>query len=287
MSVSRQCELLKIHRSRVYYQGQERVEDVLLMNEIREIWLTHPYYGYRRIREILVRLGHTINRKRVQRLMRIMNLVALYPKPKTSIRRRQDAVYPYLLSGLEINTPNQVWSVDITYVPMRQGFVYLVALIDVCSRYIVSWNLSISLETESCLIALEKALKRAKPGIVNSDQGCQFTSDAWIQMLLNQGIKISMDGKGRCLDNVFIERFWRSFKQEDVYIKAYETVADARKNIGAYIDFYNHERPHQSLSYKTPAEVYFADTKDSDLLLKSCKNSILTDQISGNLAVAY
>ena len=279
--------MLKIHRSRVYYQGQERMEDVLLMNEIREIWLAHPYYGYRRIREILVRLGYTMNRKRVQRLMGIMNLVALYPKPKTSIRRRKDAVYPYLLTGLEINTPNQVWSVDITYIPMRQGFVYLVALIDVYSRYIVSWDLSISLDAESCLIALEKALKRAKPDIVNSDQGCQFTSDAWVKMLLNQDIKISMDGKGRCLDNVFIERFWRSLKQEDVYIKAYETVAEARKNIGAYVDFYNHQRPHQSLSYKTPAEIYFADKKDSDLLFEGFVNGRVINQISGNLAVAY
>jgi len=278
---------LNIHRSQVYYQAQERLEDMCLMNEIHDLWIAHPYYGYRRIREVLVRQGHVINRKCVHRLMKVMNLTALYPKPKTSLRRREDSVYRYLLSGLKIDRPNQVWSVDITYVPMRHGFVYLVALIDVHSRYIVGWNISISLETESCIIALEKALKQATPDILNSDQGCQFTSDAWIQALLQRGIKISMDGKGRCLDNVFIERFWRSLKQEDVYLKAYETVLDARKNIDAYIDFYNHRRPHQSLNYQTPAEVYFAGKKKADSLLEHIMSNPLTHQINCNQPVAY
>lgn len=263
-----QCDLLGIHRSRVYYQHQERVKDVLLMNEIYELWIRHPYFGYRRIWAMLVRAGYVINKKRVARLMKEMNLQAIYPKPKTSIRNREHRVFPYLLGDYVVSQANQVWMVDLSYIPMRQGFIYLVALIDVHSRYIVGWNISITLDTESCLEALEKALKNGVSEILNSDQGCQFTSNAWIQMVQAVGMKISMDGKGRCLDNIFIERFWRSLKQEDVYLKAYETVTEARRGIEAYIEFYNFRRPHQSLNYKTPAEVHLQDKKDFEDLLQ-------------------
>jgi putative transposase len=283
LSLNKQCQLLGIHRSRVYYKPQACVEDVVLMNEIREIWLSHPYYGYRRIREALVRRGHHINRKCVARLMRIMNLEALYPKPKTSIRNRDETIYPYLLEDLAISRVNQAWCIDITYIPMRQGFVYLVAIIDVYSRYIMGWNLATTLETENCLMALEKALKQAIPEIVNSDQGCQFTSDAWIKALCDRGIQASMDSKGRCLDNIFIERFWRSLKQEDVYLKAYENVAEARVSIGAYIAFYNQRRPHQSLNYLTPAEVYFGCEKNSDFLLGIPARFTTAHQINRNI----
>jgi putative transposase len=269
LSVRKQCSLLKVSRAGLYYEPKVSIEDAVLMNEIHEIWLTHPYYGYRRIREILLRRGFEINRKRVARLMREMNLGALYPKPKTSLRGKEETLYPYLLTGIKIERPNQAWGVDLTYIPMHRGFVYLVALIDIFSRYVVGWNLAVTLETESCLIALEKALMLAIPEIINSDQGCQFTSGAWSKALIKQGIKISMDGKGRCLDNVFIERFWRSLKYEDMYLKAYNTVADARENIGSYILFYNEQRPHQSLDYRTPAEVYFSGKKDSEKLLNT------------------
>ncbi len=260
-----QCVLLELNRSGLYYEPQEQVDDVVLMNEIHEIWIKHPYFGYRRIKEMLVRAGYRINRKRVARLMKSMNLAAIYPKPKTSTPNKEHRVYKYLLRDYEVVKPNQVWMTDITYIPMRSGFVYLVGLIDVHSRYIVGWNISTYLETENCLSALEKALKIGVPEILNSDQGCQFTSDAWVQMVTASNIQISMDGAGRCLDNIFIERFWRSLKREDVYLKAYENVADARKNIAAYIDFYNNRRPHQSLGYKTPAEVYLQEKNSGQL----------------------
>jgi putative transposase len=237
------------------------------MNEIREIWMRHPCFGYRRIREMLIRNGHDINRKCVARLMKVMNLQAIYPKPKTSIANREHRVYKYLLRDYQVTRPNEVWMVDITYIPMRHGFVYLVAIIDVRSRYIVGWNISIHLDTENCLLALDKALKIGSPEILNSDQGCQFTSDSWIQMLTASNIRISMDGKGRCLDNIFIERFWRTLKREDVYLKAYEGVAEARASIREYIDFYNNVRPHQSLGYKTPAEIYWQGKNSDELLV--------------------
>jgi putative transposase len=231
------------------------------MNLIHEVWTSTPFYGYRRITAELKRQGYPVNHKRIQRLMNLMNLQALYPKPNTSRAHHQHVKYPYLLHGMEITRPDQVWATDITYIPMERGFLYLVALIDLYSRYIVSWNLSISLEAEFCLAMLEDALDRSQPEILNSDQGCQFTSEAWTETLKKNGIQISMDGKGRCMDNIYIERFWRSLKQEDIYRNPPGTTPQARQNIRDYMEFYNYQRLHQSLEYRTPAEIYALSQK--------------------------
>ena len=188
--------------------------------------------------------------------MNLMNLQALYPKPKTSCRNQQHLKYPYLLSGLEVTRPDQVWATDITYIPMERGFVYLVALIDLYSRYIVSWNVSISLEAEFCLAMLQAALSCSKPEILNSDQGCQFTCEAWVELLKKHQVQISMDGKGRCMDNIYIERFWRSLKQEEIYLNPTDNVKQVHQHIQDYMEFYNQRRLHQSLNYRTPAELY-------------------------------
>lgn len=256
----RQCELLKVNRSTVYYQPAPiSKNDVLLMNEIRECWERYPFYGYRRITKALQSVGHFVNRKRIQRLMQLMGLKAIFPGPKTSIKNKSHAVYPYLLKNLAITQPNQAWMVDITYLKLGHGFMYLVALIDVHSRFVVSWALSNTLHTDFCIEALDNGFKQAMPEIVNSDQGCQFTSEDWIERLKACGIKISMTGKGRCLDNIYIERFWRSLKYEEIYLNDYDSVSDLKKSVAEYIEFYNHKRFHQSLDYKTPAEVYFGD----------------------------
>lgn len=258
LSLRRQCELLQINRSMLYYK-EKMVDagDLDLLNEIREIWERYPFYGYRRIREELKNKGHVINHKRVQRLMYLGKIQALYPGPNTSRRNKLEGIYPYLLSKLSITEPNKVWMVDITYLRLDGGFMYLVALIDVHSRYIVSWSLSNTLETSSCLEALKKGLVYAIPEIINSDQGCQFTSEDWVDFIEKNGIKISMTGKGRCLDNVYIERFWRSFKYENFYLNEYNSVQELRDGISNYVEFYNQRRWHQSLDYKTPADVYF------------------------------
>lgn len=231
-----------------------------MANEIRDIWVKYPFYGYRRITAVLKRQGHQVNRKRVARLMKHLGIQAIFPGPNTSKRALKHRIYPYLLKGLKIERLNQVWATDITYIRMGSGigFIYLIALIDLYSRYIVSWGLFTTLEAVNCIEVLERGLKRAKPEIINTDQGCQFTDERWIGMLTANGIQISMDGKGRCIDNIYIERFWRSVKYEEVYLKSYETVPEGREEIGKYIAFYDNERPHQSLKYKTPAEVYFA-----------------------------
>jgi putative transposase len=233
------------------------LDDVSLLNEIRDIWNRYPFYGYRRITKELRFYGYPVNRKRVQRLMVEGGIRAIYPGPNTSRRNKLHAIHPYLLRNLTISRPNQAWMVDITYLRMNQGFMYLVALIDVHSRYVVGWALSNTLETEFCIGALRSALLMEKPTIINSDQGCQFTSDEWINFLREAEIRISMTGKGRCLDNIYIERFWRSFKREEFYLNEYGSVSALKKAIGAYIEFYNHKRWHQSLDYKTPAEIYF------------------------------
>ena len=263
LSLRRQCELLKVNRSSVYYEAKPpEIDDVSLLNEIRDIWERYPFYGYRRITKELRFYGYSANRKRVQRLMVKGGLRAIYPGPNTSRRNKLHALHPYLLRDLTINKPNHAWMIDITYLRMEQGFMYLVALIDVYSRYIVSWSLSNTLETEFCIEALKSGLKTTKPEIINSDQGCQFTSDEWIQFLREGGIKISMTGKGRCLDNVYIERFWRSFKREEFYLNEYASVNALKKAISAYIEFYNCKRWHQSLNYKTPAEIYFVGNQE-------------------------
>ena len=259
LSLRRQCELLGVNRSTLYYEQKiPDIEDVDLLNAIRDIWMRRPFYGYRRITKELRAQGKKVNRKRVLRLMNVGGIRALYPGPNTSKQNKAHAVYPYLLRDLSITRSNQAWMVDITYLRMPKGFMYLVALIDVHSRYVVGWSLSNTLDTTCCIDALESGLFCGKPEIINSDQGCQFTSEQWVQSLLDKQIKISMTGKGRCLDNIYIERFWRSFKQEEFYLNEYNSVKTLRKAIDTYIEFYNHKRWHQSLDYKTPAEVYFA-----------------------------
>jgi len=263
LSVRRQCELLGVNRSSLYYVSQRpAIEDITLLNEIRDIWERYPFYGYRRISKELQANGYPVNRKRVRRLMVESGIQAIYPGPNTSKRNKLHAIHPYLLSQLSIVHSNQAWMVDITYLRMPQGFMYLVALIDVYSRYIVSWSLSNTLETTFCVDALKMALRVSKPHIINSDQGCQFTSDEWIHFLRDQEIKVSMTGKGRCHDNIYIERFWRSFKREEFYLNDYAEVKELKKAIEAYVEFYNQRRWHQSLDYKTPAEVYFSGTKE-------------------------
>lgn len=258
LSLRRQCELLAVNRSTLYYTAKtaER-DDINLLNEIRDIWERHSYYGYRRITQELRAKGYFVNRKRVYRLMRWGGIQAIYPGPNTSRRNKLHAIHPYLLKGLSVIKANQVWQVDITYLKLEQGFVYLVALIDVYSRYVVGWEISTTLETSFCIDALKTGLLLATPAIINSDQGCQFTSDEWIYFLREHSIKISMTGKGRCLDNIYIERFWRSVKREEFYLNDYANVKELKKSIKAYIEFYIHKRWHQSLDYKTPAEIYF------------------------------
>lgn len=262
LSLRRRCELLDINRSTLYYVDKPLgLDDVTVLNAIRDVWMRHPFYGYRRITKELRSKGIVVNRKRVQRLMGLGGIRAIYPGPNTSKRNKQHAIHPYLLRDISINRVNQAWMVDITYLRMPKGFMYLVALIDVHSRYVVGWSLSNTLETNSCIDALKAGLLIAKPEIVNSDQGSQFTSGEWVDYLDEEKIKISMTGKGRCLDNIYIERFWRSFKQEEFYLNEYTSVKALKKAISAYIGFYNHKRWHQSLDYKTPAEVFFTATE--------------------------
>lgn len=252
------CDLLSINRSTLYYKEKPpEIDEVDLLNAIRDAWVRRPFYGYRRITVQLRVDGIKVNRKRVQRLMRVSGIQAIFPGPNTSRRNQLHKVHPYLLRGLKITRPNQAWQVDITYLRMQNGFMYLVALIDVHSRYVVGWTLSNTLETISCLDALKSALKVGQPEIINSDQGCQFTSEDRVDFLLENSIKISMTGKGRCHDNIYIERFWRSLKREEFYLHEYDSVKALKKAIHAYIEFYNRDRFHQSLDYKTPAEVYF------------------------------
>ena len=258
LSIVRQCGLLNVNRASFYYRPLPDGDDtVTLMNEIQDIWERHPFYGYRRITATLRRSGYRINRKRVQRLMGKMGLCALYPKPRLSIANSKHKKYPYLLKDLSLERADQVWATDITYIRMNPGFVYLVAIIDLYSRYVVSWKLSISLDAVFCMEALEEALVKGCPGIFNTDQGCQFTSVSWIAMLEAHGVQISMDGKGRCMDNIYVERLWRSLKYEEVYLRSYESVYEAKQSLARYIEFYNNHRPHQALGYQTPAEVYF------------------------------
>lgn len=231
--------------------------DLALMKELDRQYLETPFYGSRRMVAKLKKAGHYVNRKRVRRLMRVMGLTAIYRRPKTSTPAPGHKVYPYLLRGKESTRPNQVWAADITYIPMAKGFLYLVAVMDWHSRYVLSWRLSNTLDTTFCREALEEALQRhGVPEVFNTDQGTQFTSEAFTEVLKEHGVRISMDGKGRCMDNVFVERLWRSVKYEEVYLKGYEDGKAARVGIGDYLRFYNRERPHQALGYLTPAEVF-------------------------------
>jgi len=259
LPVARQCELLDLPRSTFYYQPKAVPEvDLELMRKIDECHLQRPYYGSRRLRDWLQDLGYAINRKKVQRLMREMGLTALYPKQNLSKRNQAHKVYPYLLRGLVIDRPNQAWAADVTYIPMAKGFLYLVAIIDWYSRKVLAWELSNSMDVRFCVEALETALEKyGKPEIFNTDQGSQFTSEAFTSVLKENDIRISMDGKGRWVDNVFVERLWRSLKYEEVYLKGYANVLEARKSISAYLHLFNEERRHQSLDRQTPDQVYY------------------------------
>jgi putative transposase len=268
LSLRRQCVLLNVWRSNIYYKPAASQDDTLLGNEIRDVWLEMPEYGYRKITAALQRGGYHVNHKKVLRIMRAMGLQALYPKPRTTIRNVNHKIYPYLLRGLPVDRPNQVWATDITYIKLPGGFVYLVAIIDVHSRFIVAWRLSNTLDTQFCMDTLEQALRCGKPEILNTDQGCQFTSASWIGLVESNGIRVSMDGRGRWADNVFVERFWRTLKHGHVLIHAFETVCSAKESIGLFIEKYNYRRLHQSLGYKTPAEVYLPETKSPPAALR-------------------
>lgn len=258
LSIRRQCELLGLSRASYYYEAATETSDNLhLMRVIDEQYLKTPFYGYLRMTAHLRRTGLTLNPKRIRRLMRLMGLVALYPKPKTTVANPAHRVYPYLLRGLAIVRPNQVWSADITYVPMLQGFMYLVAVIDWYSRYVLAWQLSNTLDGWFCQVALQAALAQGTPDIFNTDQGSQFTAQAFTSAVEAAGSRMSMDGKGRALDNIFIERLWRSVKYEDVYLQDYATVPLLDAGLQRYFTFYNTARPHQHLNYRTPAEVHF------------------------------
>jgi putative transposase len=254
--VRRQCELLGLSRSTLYYEpAGETDENLALMRLIDEGYTARPFYGSRRVSAWLKQHGHEVNRKRVRRLMRLMGLEAIYPRPRLSANSGH-RVYPYLLRGVAAERAGQVWSADITYVPLARGFMYLAATIDWYSRYVVAWRLSNTLDGAFCLEMLEDALGQGRPEVFNTDQGAQFTAAAWTGRLEAAGVRVSMDGRGRCLDNVFVERLWRSVKYEDVYIRGYEGVAALRDGLGRYFAFYNGERPHQSLGYRTPEAVH-------------------------------
>ena len=260
LAISRQCMALDISRSSAYRKlAGVSDDDIDLMRKLDELHLRRPFKGSRRLRDDLWdNYGLQVNRKRIQRLMRLMDIRALHPGAKTTRPNPQHKVYPYLLRELEINRVNQVWCTDLTYIPMRKGFLYLVAIMDWHSRKVLSWRLSNSLDAAPCVEALEEALANyGTPEIFNSDQGCQFTSEDFTDVLKDNGIKISMDGKGRWIDNVFIERLWRSLKYEEVYLKAYDSVAQAKQGIDDWLMFYNEERRHSSLSRMTPDQVYY------------------------------
>jgi putative transposase len=257
VTVQRQCDLLGLPRSTHYYQpATESDENLEVMRWLDEQYLETPYYGSRRMAKALQAEGYDVNRKRVQRLMGLLGLAGLMPKRNLSQRHPGHRIFPYLLRNVEITHPDQVWSTDITYVPLRGGFVYLTAVIDWYSRYVLSWQLSNRLEGSFCLEALDAALQHAQPKIFNTDQGTQFTCEAFTNRLLSRAVAVSMDGRGRALDNVFIERLWRSVKYEDIYLKDYATVDEVNDGLASYFQKYNHERHHQALDYLTPAKVY-------------------------------
>ena len=259
LPVVRQCQLLGLSRASVYYTPQPVSEsDLALMRRIDELHLNHPFAGTRMLRDLLREEGIQVGRRHVSTLMKKMGIEALYRRPNTSRKHPQNPVFPYLLRGLDITQANHVWAMDITYIPMRKGFVYLAAVLDWATRRVLAWRLSNSLTTDFCIEAVEEALRcYGKPEIFNTDQGSQFTSTEFVGLLQGHGIRVSMDGKGRWVDNVFIERLWKSVKYEEVYLHAYDSVAEARQGLQRYFQFYNERRPHSSLDGKTPDRVYF------------------------------
>ena len=268
VSLARQCRLVGISRSSLYYRPKAPDAATLdLMRRIDEQYLKTPFYGSRKMTVWLREQGYAAGRDRVRGLMRLLGLEAIYQKPRTSKPAAGHKIYPYLLRDLVIDRSNQVWCTDVTYIPMAKGFLYLVAVMDWFSRYVLSWRLSTSLHADFCVDALEEALDcYGKPEIFNTDQGAQFTSEAFTTVLLDAKITISMDGKGRCMDNIFIERLWRSLKYEEVYLNAYETVVDAKAGIGSWISFYNVSRPHQALGYRTPTEIFAGGAGAVDMM---------------------
>jgi len=257
LSMRKQCSLLDINRSSLYYRPVE-VDDytLILMHELDKQYTETPFYGVLKMTEHLRSLDHQVNPKRVRRLLRLMGLEAVYPKPKLSQANPEHKIYPYLLRNLQIERCNQVWSTDITYIRLRHGFVYLMAIIDWYSRYVINWALSTTLEADFCIVALNEALETCCCEIFNTDQGSQFTTHRFTAPLLEKEIQISMDGRGRALDNIFVERLWRSVKYEKVYLNDFQTVSEAYSGLKDYFEFYNHRRIHQSLDYQTPAEIY-------------------------------
>jgi putative transposase len=257
ISIKRQCELLCLNRSTYYYRfRKDDSYNIELTNLIDEEYTKHPFYGVRRMQVSLEEKGHKVNHKRIRRISRMMGIEAIYPKPKLTKSFSEHRKYPYLLRGLKIDRPDQVWCSDITYIKTKYGFVYLTVIMDWFSRYVLSFEVSTSLDKDFCIKSLKRALLKSKPEIFNSDQGVQFTNDEFISCLKEKDVRISMDGRGRAHDNIFIERLWRSVKYEEVYLNEYETVKDAVSGIGKYFNFYNNQRPHQALIYKTPCEVY-------------------------------
>lgn len=257
-SIRRQCDLVGLNRATWYYQPvTATVEDLRLMRLIDEQYTRTPFYGWPRMTAFLRGQGETINHKRVQRLMQVMGLHAVYPKPRTTVSAPGQKVYPYLLRGVSPARPNHVWSADITYIPMACGFMYLMAILDWFSRYVVAWRLSNTLDGEFCLDALQDAFEHGRPEIFNTDQGVQFTAQQFTAMVERAGVRMSMDGRGRALDNVFVERLWRTVKYEDIYLQNYEDGGRLHNGLERYFGFYNHERPHQSLNYRVPAVAHF------------------------------
>lgn len=258
LSINKQCAVLQIHRSGLYYQPNgESQHNLDLMLEIDKIHLKWPYYGTRRMTAELQNMGYVVGRKLIRRLMRQMGIEVIYPRPNTSQPNKGHKIYPYLLRGLKIDHINQVWQTDITYVPMKRGFMYLMAVIDVHSRYVLNWSISNSMEAAWCTQVVQQAIEKyGQPEIFNTDQGSQFTSELFTEMLLGNNIKISMDGKGRATDNIYIERLWRNVKQENIYLNAYETGLDLYKGLEEYFHQYNNHRVHQALNYLTPIDIY-------------------------------
>lgn len=258
LSVRDQCDVLSIHRSGLYYAPQgEKQENLEIMRIMDEHYLKHPTEGVIRIQDFLISLGFVVNHKRVRRLLRLMGLMAIYPKRNLSKLGMKKYIHPYLLKGLDIDHPNQVWAIDITYIPMKKGFLYLTAIIDLYSRYVVGWGISNTLEAEASLSVMKQAVKEhGKPEIINSDQGSQFTCEDWVEYLKSEDIQISMDGKGRAIDNIFIERFWRSLKNDYVYLNPASDGVELYQGLKEYIHYYNHKLHHQGIDRRIPAELY-------------------------------
>ncbi len=266
LSIRRQCELLKVNRNRLECRPKVSEEDRAIMRALDELHTEWPFYGQRKLTRELGERGWRIGRKRVRRLMRLMGLEAVAPKPRTSLPNAAHRKYPYLLRGLEVDRADQVWCADITFIPLHRGFAYLVAIMDWHTRAVLSWRISNTLDTSFCLEALEEALEVAgcAPDIFNTDQGCQFTSDAWIEAVEAAGAQVSMDGKGRWMDNIFIERLWRSLKCEDIYLKDYRNLVELETGVARWINAYNHRRIHQSLDYRRPWDLYRPDSDLAD-----------------------